>query len=48
MPKTKDGWTLDDTPMFTDEQWAEIQSLLAEGKQAEAEALISSILKGEE
>lgn len=48
MPKTKDGWTLDDSPMFTDKQWAEIQKLLSDGKKEEAQALIESILKGDE
>ena len=45
MPKTKDGWTLDDTPDFTDEQWAQIQQLIAAGKVEEAQKLIDDILK---
>jgi hypothetical protein len=48
MPKTKDGWTLDDTPDFTPEQWAQIQQLIADGKQAEAQKMIDDILKAKE
>ena len=45
MPKTDDGWTLDDTPMFTEEQWKQIQQLIADGKEEEAQKLIDEILK---
>ena len=49
MPQTKDGgWILDDSPMFTPEQWAQIQQLLADGKEAEAQAMIDDILKAKE
>jgi hypothetical protein len=44
MPKTKDGWTLDDSPDFTDEQWAKIQALIAAGKIEEAQKMIADIL----
>ena len=45
MPKTKDGWTLDDTPDFTPEQWAKIQELIAQGKAEEAQKMMDDILK---
>ena len=48
MPKTSTGWTLDDTPDFTDKQWAQIQQLIADGKQAEAQKMIDDILKAKE
>jgi len=44
MPKTNDGWTLDDSPDFTDAQLARIRKLIADGKQDEAERLIEEIL----
>ena len=48
MPLNKDGsFTLDDTPMFTEEQWADIQALIKAGKTDEAQALIDKILAAE-
>lgn len=44
MPKTKDGWTLDDSPIFTPEQWKEIQELIKLGKKEEAKKLLEKIL----
>ncbi len=44
MPKTETGWTLDDTPDFTPEQWEEIQKLIADGKIEEAKKMIEEIL----
>jgi len=48
MPKTKDGWTLDDSPDFTEKQWAEIQALIAAGKTDEAQKMIDEILAKKE
>jgi len=48
MKKIKSGWMLDDTPLFTDKQWEDIQTLLDEGKTEEAQALIDEILKAEQ
>ena len=49
MPLNKDGsFTLDDSPMFTDEQWQRIQELIEQGKTEEAQALIDEILKAEQ
>jgi len=44
MPKTDNGWTLNDTPDFTPEQWEEIQKLIADGKIEEAQKMIDEIL----
>lgn len=44
MPKTNDGWTLDDSLDFTDIQMAKIRKLVAAGKQDEADKLIEEIL----
>lgn len=48
MPKTKTGWTLDDTPDFTPEQWAKIQELIAQGKTKEAQDMADEILKAKQ
>ena len=48
MPKTNDGWTLDDSPDFTDAQMARIRKLVVDGKQDEADALIDKILAEKE
>ena len=45
MPKTSTGWLLDDSPMFTPEEWAQIQQLIKDGKDDEAAALMDKILK---
>jgi len=49
MPETKDGgWLLDDSPTFTEEQWVQIQQLIKDGKQDEAQKLIDELLKANE
>jgi hypothetical protein len=49
MPKTDDGgWLLDDSPIFTPEEWAQIQQLLKAGKKDEAQKMIDEILSRKE
>ena len=43
MPKTNDGWRLDDTPKPTKEQWDKIFELIVLGKKEEAQKMIDEI-----
>ena len=43
-PKTEDGWVLDDSLDFTDDQMAEIRRLIDAGKVEEAMKLAESII----
>jgi hypothetical protein len=44
MPKTKKGFVIDDSPLFTKEEWTHIQSLKLSGKDKEVKLYIHNIL----
>jgi len=45
MPKTKTGWTLDESALFTAKQWDSIKKLIQNGKIEEAQRIIEKVLK---